>query len=408
MHLADCAPTIVFGRRGGGSGSSACIHRSFSRELRRRRGAWTSLPLAALGVWPPYVIGAMIRATWLNGPAVRDRTGKGIGQQLREQVELAVADAIPPRWYYAFELFDDGRRQRAVEYLQRGETKRGAYAVLKRGAAPLSPLTDKVAFAARCRARGLSAIPVLLALEHGAVTFDGDGGLTLPHHDLFVKPNHGKGGRGAERWDYRHSGVYEDTRGRTMDESELLRHLRRLPFKEGLVVQPRRVNHAAIADLSNGALSTARIVTCRNEDGGFEPTNAVLRMAQGGNHVVDNFHAGGLAAKVDLASGRLGPATDLGLTPAVGWRDTHPNTGAPITGRVLPHWEATLELVTRAHAAFADRVVIGWDVGIMPDGPELVEGNGGPDLDIIQRTHREPLGEARLGRLLAFHLRQMP
>ena len=41
----------------------------------------------------------------------------------------------------------------------------------------------------------------------------------------------------------------------------------------------------------------------------------------------------------------------------------------------------------------------------MEDGPELVEGNGAPDLDIIQRTHRAPIGNARLGELLAFHLR---
>jgi hypothetical protein len=67
-------------------------------------------------------------------------------------------------------------------------------------------------------------------------------------------------------------------------------------------------------------------------------------------------------------------------------------------------WPEALALVTRAHAAFADRVLIGWDVGLMSDGPELVEGNGAPDLDIIQRTHREPLGNARLGQLLAFHL----
>jgi hypothetical protein len=64
-------------------------------------------------------------------------------------------------------------------------------------------------------------------------------------------------------------------------------------------------------------------------------------------------------------------------------------------------------LVTRALAAFADRVLIGWDVAIMSDGPELVEGNGGPDLDIIQRTHRAPLGDARLGELLAYHLRRV-
>jgi hypothetical protein len=130
-------------------------------------------------------------------------------------------------------------------------------------------------------------------------------------------------------------------------------------------------------------------------------------MAQGRNHVVDNFHAGGLAARVDLASGVLGRATDLGVLPTAGWRETHPNSGARITGRRLPLWAETLALVERAHAAFSDRILIGWDVGILADGPELVEGNGAPDLDIIQRTHREPVGNARLGELLAFHLRSV-
>jgi hypothetical protein len=174
-----------------------------------------------------------------------------------------------------------------------------------------------------------------------------------------------------------------------------------------VLVQPRRVNHSELADLNNGALATVRIVTCRNEHGAFEATNAVLRMAQGGNHVVDNFHAGGLAAKVDLATGTLDRATDLGVRPAVGWRDAHPSSGARIAGRILPDWKATVALAVRAHAAFADRIVVGWDIGIMPTGPELVEGNGAPDLDIIQRTHREPVGDARLGQLLAFHLRRL-
>jgi hypothetical protein len=61
----------------------------------------------------------------------------------------------------------------------------------------------------------------------------------------------------------------------------------------------------------------------------------------------------------------------------------------------------------RAHAEFADRIVIGRDVGIMADGPELVEGNGGPDL--TSSTHSSgPIGNARLGELLAFHLRARP
>jgi hypothetical protein len=411
LHIADCAPALLFRRpRPSDQSAAARIHRSYRDEQWRdpgNRPVW--LLLAAIGGWPPYIAGAMIRATWLNGAAILAHTGKSLARQMREQCELAVAHGIPPRWYYTFELFDDRRRRKAGQYLLRGETKRGVYRVLKRSAgAALSPLTDKVAFAARCHDRGLRAVPVILALEPGASVADGDPGVRLPKVDLFVKPNHGKGGRGAERWDYRHDDVYEDASGTQLREAELVRHIRRLPFAEGVIVQPRRVNHPDVAAVSNGALATVRIVTCRNERGEFEATNAVLRMAQGRNRVVDNFHAGGLAAAVDLASGALGPATDLGRRPTTGWRETHPNGGARIVGRRLPLWRETLALAVRAHAEFADRILIGWDVGIMEDGPELVEGNGAPDLDIIQRTHREPIGNARLGELLAFHLRARP
>jgi len=385
------------------------IHRSFEGEIRRQRGRWFGVAtLAASGVWVAYVLASMIRATWLNGAAIRSRTGKSVVRQVCEQWRVALVHAIAPRWYYGFELFDESHRRRSAEYLQRGETKRGAYRQLKRAFdGPPSPLTDKIAFAARCHANNLRAIPVLLAIRKDTAATNRRERMRLPAEDLFVKPNHGKGGRGAERWRYRDRGRYEGASGTVFSESQLVHHLRGLPFDESLIVQPRRVNHPALADLCNGALATIRIVTCRNEHGRFEITNAVLRMAQGDNHVVDNFHAGGLAAKVDLASGTIGRATDLGLRPDAGWRDTHPNSGAPITGRVVPCWSEALTLVVRAHAAFADRILIGWDVGIMADGPELVEGNGGPDLDIIQRTHREPLGNGRMGQLLAFHLRRL-
>ena len=40
----------------------------------------------------------------------------------------------------------------------------------------------------------------------------------------------------------------------------------------------------------------------------------------------------------------------------------------------------------------------------MADGPRVVEGNSGPDIDLIQRPLRMPFGDSRLGELLAFHL----
>ncbi|MES1151915.1 MAG: sugar-transfer associated ATP-grasp domain-containing protein, partial [Dongia sp.] len=107
-------------------------------------------------------------------------------------------------------------------------------------------------------------------------------------------------------------------------------------------------------------------------------------------------------------TGRLGPASDLGKGPRFQWHDRHPLTGGQIAGRVLPFWPEAMALAVRAHAAFGEWVVIGWDVAILADGPKLIEGNKGPDVDLIQRPLRAPIGSARFGALLAHNLERSP
>jgi len=75
-----------------------------------------------------------------------------------------------------------------------------------------------------------------------------------------------------------------------------------------------------------------------------------------------------------------------------------------ITGRMLPMWDELCELVLKAHSAFGDWMVVGWDVAILGDGPTLVEGNCGVDIDLVQRPLRTAFGSSRLGELMAFHL----
>jgi glutathione synthase/RimK-type ligase-like ATP-grasp enzyme len=111
---------------------------------------------------------------------------------------------------------------------------------------------------------------------------------------------------------------------------------------------------------------------------------------------------------VDIATGRLGRASDLGMDASLGWFSAHPDTGAIIEGRVLPSWEEAKRLAIKAHRAFADRTVVGWDIAILDDGPILIEGNGNPDLDIIQRFMRVGLRGHRFGQLVAYHLRRRP
>ncbi len=412
MRILYCPPlSLLWGFLPGDGSPASFLHKFYVREVWRERGPWARLRLlAALLVWPVVTLSTMAWVTWLNGAAIKSRTGKGIARQMLEQLYVVVVHDVLPPWYYIFELFDDAKRRRAGGYLHRFETKGGIFRFLKRTPrdATRTPLGDKLLFAARCREHGLPSVPVLLTAEKGEFLREckpgGDPELRVPEVDLFVKPAGGRGGFGAERWRIEGTGRYGDGNGRVLTTAELLAHIRQRSRVECCIVQPRLVNHPDIADLSNGALSTVRILTIENERGEFEPTHAVLRMAVGNNTTVDNFHAGGIAAKVDLRSGELGRATDIGLRPDRGWCASHPDTQARILGRVLPFWPETLELTSRAHAAFSDRLVIGWDVAILKDGPVLIEGNAGADVDIVERTHGEPLGDSRFGALIAFHL----
>jgi Sugar-transfer associated ATP-grasp len=381
----------------------AYLRAVYCRNYWRRPWNWLRALFAAI-LWPVGLAIYTVRFTADNGAYVRGLNSKGILRQIGEQLQLAVTTSMAPYWYYMYEIFDDHRRAVAPLYVQRYETKGYVYG-------PLQPrendgMQDKARFARRCREAGVNAAPVLVELT-GGEALDPLGGVpSIPKFDIFVKPRIGRGGRNAERWDYV-DGAWRNRDGETLGESDLLARLAALSTERDYIVQPRAVNHPDLNEVNNGALATVRVVTARNEKGGYEATDAAFRMAIGSNHTVDNFHAGGIAAAVDMETGRLGPASNMGLKPTVGWCKVHPNTGAAIEGRVLPLWPQVIELACKAHAAFPTRAVVGWDIGILADGPAIIEGNIKPDLDIHQRVTRRPIGEGRLVRLLAYNFAKL-
>ena len=365
----------------------------------RSVGEFFDLVIAIL-IWP---VGMSLAALWFtakNGAVVRQRSGVPVWRQLVDQLRLVCTSGLMPPWYYIFELYGPGGMDRARGYLTRAQTKHGIYTLLAKACRSHSPLGDKEKFAHFCAERQVSAIPVLLSAHSGELR----GASELPAADLFVKPVHGRGGRGAERWDYTGDGTYKFNGYRPFTADQFIERLQRMSQSQPFLVQERALNHPAMRDLSNGALSTVRLLSCLDEGEQPEIMGAVLRIAVGDNVTVDNVHAGGLASPIELNEGRLGPATDLGVDAQFGWTDRHPQTGATITGRVLPMWNDVRELVRKAHLAFRDRVVIGWDIAITADRPRLVEGNSGPDIDLVQRPLRTAFADGRLGQLLAFHL----
>lgn len=358
--------------------------------------------IAAAIAWPVALPIAVFIFARRNAAAIAARSGISPAAQVMGQVEMAARFAIAPFWYYMFELHLPERKKRAQLYLTAHETIGPAYALLQPPPGA-DDMDDKIWFAEHCHEQGVRAVPVLMHFSKGERQPLKGGSDVLPDGDLFVKPRSGSGGHRMERWDFIGEARYRNAHGEIMSREQLVDKLARQSLKDDFLVQPRLANHPSLDDISNGALATVRLLTCRNEQGRAEATNAAFRMAIG-NSVVDNFHQGGLATAVDMQSGVIGIASDIGIRPQVGWRDTHPVSGARFAGRTLPHWPEVVALAVKAHEAFAQRVVVGWDVAMLADGAMIIEGNGKPDLDIHQRAERGPAGESRIAHLLAFNV----
>lgn len=392
------------------TGSTAnIVHRAFCNDVWSHASRWDKVKnVADMLIWLsalPVVVSVM---TWRCGKQVKREAGVSITSQILTQLKLAFRFAVPSPWYYMFEFHRLDNRRRAAEYLYVFELKHNIYHRLRRrwtSQATLNTLSDKALFSQECERHGLAVIPTLATADHGRVNiFHGAG--VLPARDLFFKPRRGAGGRGASRWYYFDSGEYRASSGVTCHEAVLREKLCENSCRRAYIVRPLVTNHEALKPINCGSLSTVRVMTCLDETGAIVITHTILRMARSPYASVDNFHQGGIAAPIDLKTGRVGQATDNGCNPDSQWHRVHPETGAAIEGLQLPFWPQVLELARQAHAVFSDLILAGWDIAILANGPCLVEGNKGPDLDVIQRLHRAPAGNGQIGRTLAFYLPQ--
>lgn len=393
--------SISHWRRPRSSSPADVLRHIYARRYWSIRSAGEALELAmAVLFLPLIVVGVAAWQSWRSAPSHARRYGRPVFLQFADQIRLYAASGVMPASYYVFSLYEEPTVARARSFLKRSETKGLLYKLVRGRRPPMSSFSDKGEFEEHCRAHGLPVIPTIGIARDGELS----GLPRLPDQDLFIKPLHGKGGRGAERWTSAGNDRFKSGEAE-LNARELREHILGLSRYAPVIIQPRLVNHESLAGLNCGALTTVRVLTCLNSAGQPEVIGAALRMAVQANSVVDNFHVGGIAAAIDIETGELGPATDLGKDARLGWLDRHPVTGTGIAGRKLAWWGSLRSLALDAHRAFNDRLFVGWDIAMTPDQPVIVEANGSPDLDILQRTTRRGMAESRFAELLADCLR---
>jgi hypothetical protein len=165
---------------------------------------------------------------------------------------------------------------------------------------------------------------------------------------------------------------HEKSRAREGGVRDLMR-----AYGEDYIVQEIAAQHPALASIHPQSLNTIRVISFLFR-GEVHISSAILRMGVGGARL-DNVSAGGLACPI-LPDGALGAQA---MDRHARWVSRHPG-GAVFADLRVPHFDAVIRAVRRAHGEVAHFRILGWDFSIDADGaPVLIEYNGAPGMNQV-------------------------
>ncbi|MGO5359383.1 sugar-transfer associated ATP-grasp domain-containing protein [Anaerofustis sp. LCP19S3_F7] len=202
-------------------------------------------------------------------------------------------------------------------------------------------------------------------LDVSCCSFDEFNTFIKKHEEFFAKSVRGTGGAGAR--------VIKTNDDTTQNLFELCK-------EEGLIIEEIIKQNSEIAKFNESTLNTVRVYTLVCADNTAKVMGAVARFGRAGN-VIDNFHGGGVAATIDVESGKVNQAINRAHIRT----DIHPDSKEKILGFKYPYWDKLKEAVCDAALKVPEMRHIGWDVCITENGDvEFVEGNGKPNFDVLQ------------------------
>ena len=146
------------------------------------------------------------------------------------------------------------------------------------------------------------------------------------------------------------------------------------------------VQHPKMASLCPTSVNTCRIATLRG-DKQQGIVYAFLRIGNG--RVMDNVDCGGMAARIDLETGKL---LTVGADKQGNTYIKHPMTNTSLIGFTIPFWNDAKAMCLQAAEKVPHMRYVAWDVAITEKGPTFIEGNSFPSHAIPQFAAHYPDG----------------
>jgi alpha-L-glutamate ligase-like protein len=238
---------------------------------------------------------------------------------------------------------------------------------------------DKLLTKRICQDRGI-AVPQ----TYGVIARQGD---VRRFHDLIedrpqfvIKPTRGSEGRGIMVIAERNGQTMTTSSGKCLSPADLRYHLSAVLAglyslsgqPDRAILEQRIVLHPAFGQVAVGGTPDVRVILYRGV-----PAMAMARFPTHSSGGRANLHQGALGAGVDLVAG-----TTFGGVCRSRAVDLHPDTGQPVAGLTIPHWDDLLE----AAMSLGDALAMGY-VGVdfvldAQRGPVVLEGNARPGLSI--------------------------
>ena len=146
------------------------------------------------------------------------------------------------------------------------------------------------------------------------------------------------------------------------------------------------IQHPEMARMCPTSVNTVRIATLLG-DKKEGIVYAFLRIGNG--RVMDNVDCGGMAARVDLDSGKL---LTVGADKQGNTYEKHPMTKTSIIGFEIPFFEEAKKMCLEAMRVVPQVRFVAWDVAITAKGPRFIEGNSFPSHAVPQFAAHYPDG----------------
>jgi hypothetical protein len=376
------------------------------RLLDKLRYPKTPLPIPAIEFW--LWIAHFI--TWIPfvGPQVRTSHGKGVLTQLGEILLLGCRSGLDARDYYVFELFREGTLRHSADYLTRFETSNGLFKAIsdfarQSFARPSMPLKDRLKFYAYCADNGLPCSPVLWLVEDGQL-YQSDGQGIHARDVLAVPVRLTSGETAGSLYEHIGNGRYIDRHGLTMSSTEVFSTSVGLYGMPTNILVPKPAPHPDIARFLGRSIDLRFfLTTCLSVRGEVHLTHAIAELRSIGANLSEPTPS--WLAPINMSDGTAGAL----IREASGGRRLRPLSvdkalrRPAFEGTEIPMWPAIRRLALDAHAHARDRFALTWEIVSSPSGPVLLGASDCPNVERIQRAHREPIGRSLLGQhLLAF------